>query len=254
MEHLAEKGVGCPVPLHGNDGVALRELCGRPAVLVTFLNGMWPRRIDPYHCAALGEAMGTMHKAGADFAMKRPNDLSVAGWRPLFDACSARAHEVRPGLAEALERELDTLEARWPAEGTLPVGVIHADLFPDNVFFRGRTLSGLIDFYFACTDVLVYDLAICLNAWCFEPDGAFNATKARLMLSSYRKVRPLSDEELAALPLLARGSALRFLLTRLYDLLNHPPGAFVKPKNPLEYWNKLRFHQQVSGLGAYGLE
>jgi homoserine kinase type II len=254
MEHLAQKGVGCPVPLHGNDGAALRELCGRPAVLVTFLNGMWPRRIDPYHCAALGEAMGTMHKAGADFAMKRPNDLSVSGWRPLFDACSARAHEVRPGLAEALERELDTLEARWPAEGTLPVGVIHADLFPDNVFFRGRTLSGLIDFYFACTDVLVYDLAICLNAWCFEPDGAFNATKARLMLSSYRKVRPLSDQELAALPLLARGSALRFLLTRLYDLLNHPPGAFVKPKNPLEYWNKLRFHQQVSGLGAYGLE
>ncbi|UEM20588.1 homoserine kinase [Skermanella mucosa] len=257
MEHLAAKGVGCPVPLHGHDGEALRELCGRPAVLVTFLNGMWPRRIAPYHCAALGEAMAAMHLAGADFTMGRANNLSVSGWRPLFEACTDRAHEVKPGLAEALAAELDLLEARWPsAEGpdALPSGVIHADLFPDNVFFRGRDLSGLIDFYFACTDLLAYDVAICLNAWCFEPDGAFNATKARLLLSSYRKVRPLSDAELAALPLLARGSALRFLLTRLYDLLNHPAGAFVKPKNPLEYWNKLRFHQQVRGPGDYGLE
>ena len=252
MEHLAAKGVGCPIPLHGTDGVALRELCGRPAVLVTFLNGMWPRRVESFHCAAVGEALAGMHLAGADFAMSRPNNLSVAGWRPLFDDCAARAHEVKPGLAEALAAELDALESQWPSG--LPTGVIHADLFPDNVFFRGRTLSGLIDFYFACTDLLAYDIAICLNAWCFEPDGQFNATKARLLLSSYRKVRSLSDEELAALPLLARGGALRFLLTRLYDWLNHPPGAFVKPKNPLEYWSKLRFHRQVRGPGDYGLE
>jgi homoserine kinase type II len=184
--------------------------------------------------------------------MERANDLSLSGWRPLFEACAPRAHEVREGLAEDLATELDHLESAWPAD--LPQGVIHADLFPDNVFFLGGRLSGLIDFYFSCNDHFAYDLAVCLNAWCFEPDKAFNVTKARLMLQAYRGVRPFSDEELAALPLLARGSALRFLLTRLYDWLNHPPGAYVDPKDPLEYWVKLRFHQDVRGPGAYGLD
>jgi homoserine kinase type II len=252
MEHLAAKGVECPLPVRAQDGSALKELCGRPAAIVSFLAGMWPRRILPAHCAALGAALAGMHRAGADFAMTRPNDLSLAGWRPLLEASAARAHEVRPGLAEALARELDQLEANWPTG--LPTGTIHADLFPDNVFFRGDRLSGLIDFYFACTDALAYDLAICLNAWCFEPDGQFNATKARLLLGSYRRTRPLGRDELEALPWLARGSAVRFLLTRLYDWLNHPEGAFVKPKDPIEYLRKLRFHQGVRGPGDYGLD
>ncbi|WP_193367339.1 homoserine kinase [Pelagibius marinus] len=252
MEHLAGRGIDCPVPLHGQDGKALRQLCGRPAALVTFLEGLWPRRIQTFHCAALGGAMARMHLAGADFQLRRENALSVAGWRPLLDACQDRADEVRPGLAEALQRELDHLEADWP--GDLPAGVIHADLFPDNVFFRHEKLTGLIDFYFACNDFFAYDLAICLNAWCFEQDKAFNVTKARQMLQSYSRERPFSREELAALPLLARGSALRFLLTRLYDWLNHPEGAFVKPKDPMEYWHKLKFHQEVRGPGAYGLD
>jgi len=136
----------------------------------------------------------------------------------------------------------------------LPVGVIHADLFPDNVFFRDRDVSGLIDFYFACTDFLAYDLAVCLNAWCFEPDGSFNVTKARLLVGQYRATRALDEAELAALPLLARGSALRFLLTRLYDWLNQTPGALVRPKDPLEYLKKLRFHRGVTEPAAYGIE
>ena len=252
MEHLAGKGIACPLPVHGRDGQALRQLAGRPAVIVTFLTGMWPRRVAPGHCAALGEALARMHVAGADFAMTRENDLSVEGWRRLYDACASRAHEVMPGLSEALGAELALFERSWPRD--LPRGVIHADLFPDNVFFQNDALSGLIDFYFACTDAFAYDLAICLNAWCFEPDGAFNATKARLLLNSYRRVSPLSDAEFEALPLLARGSALRFLLTRLYDWLNHPAGAFVKPKDPLEYWRKLKFHQQVRSPASYGLD
>ncbi|WP_340115780.1 homoserine kinase [Pelagibius sp. 7325] len=252
MEHLAGRGISCPVPLHARDGKALRQLCGRPAALVTFLEGLWPRRVHTFHCAALGGAMAQMHLAGADFALKRANALSVAGWRPLLESCRARADEVKPGLAAALDAELTQLEAAWPKD--LPAGVIHADLFPDNVFFRHERLSGLIDFYFACNDYFVYDLAICLNAWCFEHDNAFNVTKARLLLQSYRRERALSGEELAALPLLARGSALRFLLTRLYDWLNHPEGAYVKPKDPLEYWKKLQFHQGVRGPGAYGLD
>ncbi|MCC7273095.1 MAG: homoserine kinase [Alphaproteobacteria bacterium] len=251
MEHLAAKGFACPVPVKGRDGVALRRLSGRPAAIVTFLEGLWPRRIQPVHCAGVGGALARLHRAGADFPMRRANNLSLAGWRPLLEAAAPRAHEVRPGLAEELAAELDRLEAGWPRD--LPEGVIHADLFPDNVFFRDNAVSGVIDFYFACTDAFAYDVAICLNAWCFEADGAFNVTKARLLLTRYHAARPLSQVEYAALPMLARGSALRFLLTRLYDWLNHPAGAFVKPKDPLEYLHKLRFHQGVRDVGAYGL-
>jgi homoserine kinase type II len=148
--------------------------------------------------------------------------------------------------------ELSWLEASWPKD--LAAGVIHADLFPDNVFYLGDRLSGIIDFYFACNDFLAYDVAICLNAWCFEPEGDFNTTKARQLLGSYNRTRTMPAVEMKALPTLARGSALRFLLTRLYDWLNHPPGAFVKPKDPLEYARKLRFHQQIKSVREYGLD
>ena len=252
MEHLAEHGVECPLPVHAADGLALHELCGRPAVIVTFLKGMWPRRIQPQHCAQLGEALARLHLAGADFAMRRENALSLPGWQELFAKCADRADEVREDLRDTLATELDDLAAHWPKD--LPSGIIHADLFPDNVFFSGERLSGLIDFYFACNDFLAYDVAICMNAWCFEADGAFNATKARMLLTGYQRVRPLSEAELGALPWLCRGSAVRFLLTRLYDWLNHPPGAFVRPKDPLEYLRKLRFHQTVKGIGDYGLD
>ncbi len=252
MEHLAARGITCPTPIHGTDGAALRQLCGKPAVIVSFLAGMWPKRSTPQQCAALGTALAQMHLAGADFAMHRTNDMSLDGWRKLLEATQARAHEVRPGLADTLTAELDFLAANWPKE--LPTGVIHADLFPDNVFFLGDRLSGLIDFYFACNDFLTYDLAVCLNAWCFEADGSFNITKARALLRRYAEVRPLNAAEFAALPLLARGSALRFLLTRLYDKLHHDETALVRPKDPLQFLTRLRFHQQVDGPGAYGLD
>jgi homoserine kinase type II len=252
MDHLAHQGVACPTPVRGKDGEALRELCGRPAAIVTFLNGMWPRRIEPFHCAALGSALARLHLAGESLAMARPNDLGVAGWRRLYEGCREGAGELQPGLAAELGDDLLFLEAAWPKN--LPSGVIHADLFPDNVFFRDRALSGLIDFYFACTDFLAYDIAICLNAWCFELDLSFNVTKARLLVQSYRAVRPLGPAELAALPLLARGGALRFLLTRLYDWLNQTPGALVRPKDPLEYLKRLRFHRGIAGPAAYGID
>jgi len=251
MEHLADRGIPCPTPVHGKDGKALRRLCGRPAAIVTFLDGMWPRRIRIEHCAGVGEALAQLHVAGQGFAISRPNALTVDSWRSLLEASAPRAAEVQQGLADMLSKELDFLEANWPSG--LPAGICHADLFPDNVFFVGDKLSGLIDFYFACNDFFAYDLAVCLNAWCFERDRSFNVTKARAMLSAYRQVRPFSDAELAALPLLARGCALRFLLTRLYDWLNTPAGAMVKPKDPLEYLTILQFHQGVAGPGAYGL-
>jgi homoserine kinase type II len=193
-----------------------------------------------------------MHLAGRDFGMSRANALSVAGWRPLFDAAAARADELQHGLRDFIKAELDHLEGDcWPKN--LPQGVIHADLFPDNVFFLGEKVSGIIDFTFACNDMLAYDVAICLNAWCFESDCSFNVTKARALLGAYGRERQLSEAEQGALPLLARGAALRFLLTRLVDFLNVPKGALVRPKDPLEYARKLRFQQGVSSIGDYGV-
>jgi homoserine kinase type II len=251
MEHLAEHGINCPLPVRNREGTALGRLAGRPAAIVTFLPGVWVRRPRAEHCIALGGALAGLHLAGRGFPLTRPNALSVAGWRPLFDHCLGRADAVQPGLGAEIARELDALEAAWPAD--LPTGVIHADLFPDNVFFLNDRLSGLIDFYFACNDMLAYDVAICLNAWCFEPDASLNVTKARGLLAAYEAVRPLSAAEVAALPLLCRGSALRFLLTRLYDWLNTPDSALVVKKDPLEYYKKLRFHRGVGDASAYGL-
>lgn len=252
MRHLAEHDINCPTPVADREGNDLRQLCGRPAAIISFLDGLWPKRIQSYHCSALGSALARMHLAGEGFALQRPNSLSVDAWRPLFEASADNADHVCRGLGDELAGELDYLEAQWP--DALPAGIIHADLFPDNVFFRGKALTGFIDFYFACNDFFAYDLATCINAWCFEPDDSFNITKARLLLSGYQAVRPLTDDELAALPLLARGSAMRFLLTRLYDWLNHPEGAFVRPKDPMEYQKKLRFHQAVRSLADYGLQ
>jgi homoserine kinase type II len=252
MEHLAARGLTCPQPVKNRRGDVLGTLCGRPAAVVTFLEGMWIRRPAAWHCGAVGEALAQLHRAGGDFPLRRANALSVAGWRALYETCRERADGVQPKLQQFLAAELAQLERVWP-QG-LPQGVIHADLFPDNVFFLGDRLSGLIDFYFACTDTLAYDVAICLNAWCFEPDHSYNVTKGRMLLQAYDRLRPLSAAEREAMPVLCRGAALRFLLTRLVDWLNVPPGALVRPKDPLEYFRKLRFHQTVDSVRDYGIE
>jgi homoserine kinase type II len=252
MEHLAAKGLTCPQPVKNKHGKMLGQLAGRPAALVTFLEGMWLRRPAPPNCAAVGEALAKLHLAGADFKMQRKNALSVESWRGLYEQAKSGSDKVHFGLGKEIAAEVDALEKSWPRG--LPQGVIHADLFPDNVFFLGGELSGLIDFYFACTDTLAYDIAICLNAWCFEADHSYNVTKGRALLKAYDKVRTLSNEERAALPVLARGAALRFLLTRLVDWLAVTPGALVKPKDPLEYFRKLRFHQAVKSASDYGFD
>ncbi len=260
MEHLAAKrGLPCPRPVKARDGEALRELAGRPAAVCTFLPGVWPRRVRPEHCAPLGDALARLHLAGEGFAATRANALGPAGWPPLLDRCRAEGDSVQPGLVAELDEALAAILRDWPAPGALPSGHIHADLFPDNAFFLpgpdGRPrVSGLIDFYFACTDLLAYDLAVCLNAWCFEPDGrAFNVTKAHALLSAYGALRPLSAAERAALPVLCRGAALRFLLTRLHDWTETPAGALVTRKDPLEYLRRLRFHAAARGPSDYGL-
>ncbi len=252
MERLAERGLSCPLPVHTRAGESLGELSGRPAAIFTFLEGMWTRRPSADHCRAVGGAMARMHAEAADFPLHRTNGLALADWQPLFASCDGRADEVEPGLSEEIAAELAFLEANWPTD--IPRGIIHADLFPDNVFFLSGELSGLIDFYFACDDLLAYDLAIGLCAWCFESDASFNVTKGRALLEGYAAVRPLLEEELAALPVLCRGASLRFLLTRLYDWLNTPEGSFVTKKDPKEYLRKLRFHRSVGSAAGYGLD
>ena len=251
MEHLCGRGITCPQPVAGRDGAALRFLAGRPACITTFLPGVWPRKVRPAHCGPVGAALAGLHVAGSDYPPERPNALGPGGWQGLLDRCLPRADEAQAGLGAFLSTALAGILRDWPAG--LPRGHIHADLFPDNVFFLDGALSGLIDFYFAATDLYAYDLAVCLNAWCFEPDMAFNVTKARAMLRAYGAIRPLAAAERAALPVLCQGAAIRFLLTRLYDWVNTPPGALVTRKDPLEYLGRLRFHLMAKDEHAYGV-
>ena len=251
MEHLAGRGLVCPQPVRGWDGYALRQLAGRYAAITTFLPGVWPRRVRVEHCGPVGAALASLHLDGADYPPTRRNALGPIGWSPLLDRSRHRANEVQPGLAAMLDSALSGILAGWPTG--LPVGHIHADMFPDNVFFLNGALSGVIDFYFAATDILAYDVAVCLNAWCFELDFSFNVTKARALLNAYQAIRPLSDAERGALPVLCQGAAMRFLLTRLFDWLNTPDGALVTRKDPLEYLRRLRFHLSAPDEHAYGI-
>ncbi len=251
MEHLVARGLPCPLPVRAKDNANLNPLAGRIAAITTFLPGIWPRRVQALHCQPLGAALAQLHLAGQGFAPRRANTLGPAGWHPLLQKCLGGADTVQQGLGRELEGALHHILAHWPQN--LSAGHIHADLFPDNVFFLDGQISGLIDFYFAATDLYAYDIAICLNAWCFERDFSFNVTKSRSLLRGYTAHRPLARQERAALPILAQGAAMRFLLTRLYDWLNTPEGAFVTRKDPLDYVRRLRFHQTCASESAYGL-
>lgn len=250
MGHLASKGFPAPLPVPAGDGHPLRSIQGKPAVICTFLQGMSPRRPDSEQCRAIGQGLARLHACLADFDMRRPNALSLSAWPALWSGREQEAEALSHGLAGQIADDIDFLKAHWPAG--LPHGAIHADLFPDNAFFLEGRLSGVIDFYFACTDFLAYDIAVCLNAWCFERRGEFNLTKGRALMSGYESVRRLEVRERDALPVLARGAALRFFLTRLVDLAGTPKDALVKPHNPLDYAERLGFHRQARSCGDYG--
>lgn len=251
MQHLSAKGLSCPVPLARHDDGLISTVKGKPAALVSFLEGRSVKTPQPEHCRALGAAMARMHVASDGFDLRRENNHGRANWQALFERCHDRADEVSPDLTKSMEQELARLATAWPDD--LPAGIIHADLFPDNVFFMQMDVSGLIDFYFACNDFYAYDLAIALNAWCFEADATFNVTKARAMVSGYQNIRPLSQAEIDAMPILAAGAAMRFLTTRLFDWLNQINGAQVEPKNPNDFLRRLRFHRSATRPADYGL-
>ena len=252
--HLAENEFSCPLPVAAKDGKALRRLAGRPAVIITFLKGLSPRVPNAVQCRQLGEGLARLHQAASDFAMTRENDLGPASWPKLWEGRADTAETLQAGLAEKISADLSTLQALDQLYDALPKGTIHADLFPDNAFFLGDRFTGAIDFYFACTDALAYDLAVCLNAWAFESDGAFNFSKGANLIAGYQSVRALQEVEQDAFPLLCRGAAIRFFLTRLIDWTDTPEDALVKPKHPIDYADRLRFHRTARSIRDYGGE
>ncbi|MEE2997310.1 MAG: homoserine kinase [Pseudomonadota bacterium] len=250
MKHLAGSGFPCPTPIADRNGEMLHQLSGRPAAIVAIANGDWPRQITTEHCRKVGTILATLHKTAAGFPTGRANDQALPAWRSIFSTLGRRANELRPALFDWIEAELTSLESSWPIG--LPTGIIHADLFPDNVLFENTKISGVIDFYFACNDALALDLAICLNAWCFD-DGRIITTRTNALISGYEDVRPLQKSERDALPLLARGAAMRFLITRLHDWFHPLAGALTRRKDPLEFVPIIECHQSVSDTTAYRL-
>ncbi len=249
MEGWGARGIRCPQPIKTKDGRTLSALKDKPALLVSFLEGGGARKITLEHVSQLGALAADMHIAGADFPHVRANGLSLSAWETLIDNIGRRADEIEAGLYRLISEEYNYLSEHWPHG--LPSGPIHADLFPDNVFFnktfgRAPALSGVIDCYFSCNDFWAYDLAVCVNAWCFDDRHRFVPERVQALMHAYADIRPLEREEEASLPLLLRGAALRFLLTRADDALHPEPGAVLTLKDPLEYVKKLAFFQSYS--------
>lgn len=251
-EHLAAKGFPCASPIKARDGKALRKLEGKPALIVEFLTGISPREPNLPQCRAFGAALAKMHLALEDFTASRTNDLGPEGWKRLWAGRAGEADRLEAGLSSLIDQDIAIIQGCWPRKKSLPEGAIHADLFPDNTFFIDDTFTGAFDFYFACMDFLAYDLAISLNAWAFEAGAVYNIAKGAALMSGYERIRPLNQDERAALPLLARGAALRFFLTRLVDWYGTPLDAFVKPHDPLAFAARLRFHRQAKSITDYG--
>jgi len=241
MQWLANSGYPSAAPIADRAGNMLKRLRGKPAALIGFLPGLSARRPSVAQCREAGEGLGWLHVASQGFTGRRTNELGQASWAPMTARLAPAANSLKPGLGPVIEADVVQLAARWPVG--LPEGVVHADYFPDNVFFDAGRFAGTIDFYFAAWDALAYDIGVALNAWCFEPEGSFNVTAARAFVDGYQRRRPLTDAERAALPVLAHGAALRFFLTRLNDWGSTPAGALVVPKDPLEYERKLAVHR-----------
>lgn len=248
MRWLAGRGFPCPTPIADRSGAALTEVRGKPCAIVSFLSGLSVRRPTASHCQEAGAGLARLHAAGQGFPERRANGLGLEAWAPLFEPRFAdAAAALEPGLDARIAADLQALSADWPRG--LPSGPIHADLFPDNVFFTRGRFAGAIDFYFACDDALAYDLAVCLNAWAFDAEGRVLPEHARALLRGYEAERPLTAAERAALPVLARGAAMRFFLTRLVDWQRGAAGALVTPKDPMEYARRLDVHR-AGGLEA----
>lgn len=247
LQHLSLNKLSCPQPIPRNDGKLYGFLSKRPANIFSYIKGSFLNDITAIHCEEVGSALALMHQKIKSFQSYRKNTLSLPDWRILWKKCFDK---VDVNLKKEIDSEFHFLEQFWPKN--LPTGIIHADLFPDNVLFHNNRIAGLIDFYFACNDFLMYDLSICINAWCFDKNATYNHFKGHSIFNGYDRVQKISENELLALPILLRGATLRFFLTRLYDSQNIQYGALAITKDPMEYLCKIRFHKTMSSISQYG--
>ena len=252
MTGLYNKNYKCPVPIINNKNVTISEYKGKKLMIVSFLEGKAKQMLTPYDCKQVGIEVARMHEITKDFKIKRKNNLSVKSWRSLFNSIKNECTKINKDLPKLIDTNLIDVENNWPKN--LPSGIIHADLFNDNIFFQGEKFSGIIDFYFSCNDFYSFEIAICFNALCFDGQKnnlSFNVTKAKNFIEGYSSVRKLSNEEKESIKVLSQGAALRFLLTRVFDALNTVEGAIVKVKDPLEYLKRLEFHKNSKNYEDY---
>ena len=252
MSGLNNKKYKCPVPIFNNKNITISDYKGKKLMIVSFLEGKAKQVLTPNDCKQVGVEVARMHEITKDFRIKRNNNLSITSWRNLFNSIKNQCAKINKDLPNLIEANLIDVEKNWPKN--LPSGIIHADLFSDNIFFKNEKFNGIIDFYFSCNDFYSFEIAICFNALCFDGQKdnlSFNVTKAKNFIDGYSKIRKLSEEEKESIKVLSQGAALRFLLTRVFDALNTVEGAIVKIKDPLEYLKRLEFHKNSKGFEDY---
>jgi len=252
MSSLNKENFKCPAPILNNKNKTITEFDGKKLMVVSFLEGSAKQNLSPSNCKSIGAEIAKMHELTKSFRLKRRNDLSVKSWRKLFDSVKDKCTKIHKDLPKLIEENLIDVERNWPKN--LPNGIIHADLFHDNIFFIQDKFSGIIDFYFSCEDFFAFEIAICFNALCFDGlknNLSFNVTKAKNFIDGYTSVRKLTDEEINSIKVLSQGAALRFLLTRVFDSLNTVDGAIVKIKDPIEYLKRLEFHKNAKNHEDY---
>ena len=252
MTSLNEAGVKCPIPIINKHKNSITDYEGKKLMIVTYLDGKAKKTLTPQNCKSVGAEIAKMHEITKNFKIKRNNDLSIDSWRKLFESVKIKCSKIHRDLPKLIEFNLDDVEKKWPKD--LPKGIIHADLFSDNIFFNDNEFSGLIDFYFSCEDFYAFEIAICFNALCFDgvtKNLSFNVTKAKNFISGYNSIRKLTDHEKENIKVLSQGAALRFLLTRVFDTLNTVDGAIVKTKDPMEYLRRLEFHKNSKNFEDY---
>jgi len=252
MRNLFDKKFPSPEPIINKNGNYISEILGKKAAVVSFLDGSSKKNLTPNNCYEIGIYTAKLHLITKGLGGKRENKLSINSWRKIYNKVKKDCAKIHPSLTEVVEKNLDEIEKNWPHK--IPSGIIHADLFPDNIFFKNNNLSGIIDFYFSCNDYYAFEIAVCLNALCFEgikENLSFNVTKAKKFIDGYSKIRKLEDKEKESLRILCKGAAIRFLLTRVFDYINLTEGAIVKIKDPIEYLKRLEFHNSVKNYKDY---
>jgi len=252
MRNLYDKNFPSPEPIINRNGSYISEILKKKASIVSFIEGKSKTNLDPDDCYQVGIYTAKLHLVTKNLTGKRENKLSVKSWRDLYNKVKNDCSKIQKNLPKIIEKNLSGIEKNWPKD--IPAGIIHADLFPDNIFFKNNKLSGIIDYYFSCYDFYAFEIAICLNALCFEGKNenlSFNVTKAKKFIDGYSSIKKLTEKEKDSLKILCKGAAIRFLLTRVFDYLNLIEGAIVKIKDPIEYLKRLEFHDSVKNYNDY---